>query len=206
MSQKLMSEAAAKALLSQGISLHGINLINTSSVNAGGNISLQFTSSKDSMSVLVPDQGNLMRRACYGEYALQLKIWFAAVQANCWAIVNALGQRRPPKIFLVTEQILAKAYAIGHEQKRSITCSVSVEANVEVPTVLKGEVLTGYTLGRVTVSGGFPKNRPPSADNSLYSLFYKTVEAPPITILGKAPIERLVKIHAYPSLMFRTKM
>src|SRR5579862_9759507 len=112
-----MSEAGAKALLSQGISLNCINLSNTSSVNAGGKVSLQFTSSKDSMSVSVPDQGDLMRRAFYGQHAQQLKTWFHAVRANCWAIVNAFEQRRPPYIFLVTEQILAKAYAIGHEQK-----------------------------------------------------------------------------------------
>src|SRR5579862_4225569 len=112
-----MSESVAKVLLPQGISLNCINLSNTNSVNAGGKVSLQFTSSKDSMSVLVPDQGDLMRRACYKEHALQLKYWFEAVRANCWAIVNAFEQRRPPYIFLVTEQILAKAYAIGHEQK-----------------------------------------------------------------------------------------
>lgn len=153
------------------------------------------------MSVLVPGQEALRRRACIGEHAQQLKTWFAAVQANAWAYVNASTQKRPQKIFLVTEQPLATAYAISHEHKRSITCEVSVEANAEIPAFLKADVLTGYTLGRVSVSTGFQRVRTMSEDNSLHSLFFKVCEAPPITILGKAPIEKLVQVHAYMSVL-----
>src|SRR5271168_1628037 len=96
---------------------------------AGGQTKLQFSSSKESMSVLVPNQDGLRRRACVGEHAQQLKTWFAAVQPNAWAYVTASTQKRPPKIFLVTEQTLATSYAIAHEHERSITCEVSVEAN-----------------------------------------------------------------------------
>jgi len=167
---------------------------------AGGQTKLQFSCSKESMSVLVPDQDALRRRACIGERAQQLKTWFAAVQSNAWAYVNASTHKRPPRIFLVTEQTLATSYAISHEHQRSITCEVSVEANAEVPALLKAGVLTGYTLGRVSVSTGFQKVRHQSVDNSLYSLFFKVCEAPPI-IIGKPPIEKLVRVHAYASAL-----
>ena len=151
------------------------------------------------MSVLVPGQEPLQRRFCSGGNLQQLETWFAAVQSNAWTYVNAstYTRKRPPKIFLVTEQIMAKAYAISHSYKKSFTCSVTVEANAGVPTLLKADVLTGYTLGRVTVSSGFQRVRTASRDNSTHSLFLKVVEVAPLAVFQTAPVEKLVRVHAY---------
>jgi hypothetical protein len=150
------------------------------------------------MSVLVPEQEPLRRRFCSAEHVQELETWFAAIQPNAWAYVNAVPsvRKRPPKIVLVTEQIMAKAYAISHNHARSLTCSVAIETNAEVPTLLKADVLTGYTMGRVSLSSGFQRVRTASEENDMYSLFFTVVEAAPITIFGTAPIEKLIRVHA----------
>ncbi len=92
---------------------------------------------------------------------------------------------------------MARAYAIGHEHICSLTCSVAVETNAEVSTLLNADVLTDYTLERVSLSSGFQRVRTASEDSDMHSLFFKVVEPFSITIFGTASIEKPVRVHAY---------
>src|SRR5947207_14730137 len=100
---------------------------------------LQFSTSNTTMSVLVPGPDDLKQRVAIGEYEQQLNTWFKAVQEKAWDYVKGSAEKRPEKIFLVTGQLLANEYAICHVQRSSLSCEVSFEANIEVPTVVNAD-------------------------------------------------------------------
>jgi hypothetical protein len=165
-----------------------------SSVNVGGQIGLEFTSQNESMSVLVPGEGDIIRRACLGQRAQELETWFACVEANAWAYVNASCETRPTKIFLVTGQTLTTHYAICHQESGTFTCEVHVEADVEVPSVLNANVLVGHTWGNVSASTGFQVMT--RGGNDLHSIFFKVFESYPTTFIRKASRrKRLLQLH-----------
>jgi hypothetical protein len=146
------------------------------------------------MSILVPGEGDLKRKACLGQRAQELETWFACIEAHAWAYVNASSGSRPNKIFLVTGQTLTTHYAICHQERGVSTCEVHVEADVEVPAIVNASVMTGYSWGRVSASTGFQvmtKN-----NNDLHSVFFKVFESYPTIFIGKASrYKRLLQLH-----------
>jgi hypothetical protein len=131
-----------------------------------------------------------------GQHAQELLVWFSAVEERAWAWVNATAYRRPTCIFLVTGQILTDEYAISHQQSGSLTCSVSVGANVEVPNVISSDVLLGTAFKKVEVGPGFQLRMEKSPNDVLHSIFLKVRESKPISRMRKKGLaEKLSQLH-----------
>ena len=126
----------------------------------------------------------------------ELETWFAAVEAKAWAYVNASSNTRPSNIFLVTGQILTTEYAISHQDRGSSTCEVYIDANAEVPSLVKSHVLTGYGFQKVSASVGFQVAMKKLDDNDFHSIFLKVFKSSPTLFIRKASLfQRLVQVH-----------
>ena len=160
-------------------------------VNVCGAISVEFSTEGESTSVLVHGESNLERRVVLGQRAQELETWFACVEVNAWTYVNASSEIRPDKIFLVSPE-----YAICHQERGSSSSEIYVEANVELPAVVQGNILYGTRWGRVSASTGFQILAAGSSDINLHSIFLKVVESRPTTRIRRASrFQRLHQMH-----------
>ena len=135
------------------------------------------------MSLLVPGDDDLVRRACRRRMRWELLRWFRSVEVLVWEFVTAhYGRRRPSKIFLVTGQTLTTEYWISHQEHQSMGCEVYIEGEVGIPDIVEGQTYWGYGLGRVRASLGFEVSAGKANDGEerLYSIFFDTEASWPI--------------------------
>jgi hypothetical protein len=156
---------------------------------------LEISATKGTMSVLVPGQDDLVHRACFGAEELGLLRWFKEVEVEVWEYIQGLPVPRPPEIFLVTGQTLTKEYKISHFENASEKCVVEVGANVQVPTLVDGNIYLGRQFERVRVSpsSGFQRTAPPD-NRSYHSIFLEVNRSRPVSrlkIMGKKTVRLL---------------
>jgi len=97
------------------------------------------------MSILIPGQGPLRHRACTEQHRLDLMEWFAAIEIDAWTVVNTFAaDKRPSKIFLVTEQILTPEYDITYKEDLSSECEIYLEADSGIPLAADAHAQFGY--------------------------------------------------------------
>jgi hypothetical protein len=153
------------------------------------------------MSVLIAGNEPLLRRACIARQNWLLVDWFATVEALAWVAVEArYGSKRPDRIFLVTGQTLATEYALTHQEHNAVVCEATVEASVQLPSIVNAEVFLGHGLKKASASIGFDfcqmktlcDGRPRQ-----YSLFLETFESAPIKLLSRRLSTRIAAMHKY---------
>ena len=133
------------------------------------------------MSVLVPGQDDLLRRACFAQHSLNLVDWFKAVEVEAWDYVQRRFPR-PKEIFLVTGQTLTREYTISHVENLQEKCVVQVGADVGVPAMVDAGVFLGRGFEKVTPSTGFQITSP--RENPCYhSIFLEVYPSSPISRL-----------------------
>src|SRR5438045_4586840 len=94
-----------------------------------GGIFVNLVKTRETMSVLVPGQDDLVRRVCLGPRFQELLWWFFAAEEQAWGYVEGAYPHRPDSIFLVVGQTLSAQYAICHQVNDSDSCAISVQAN-----------------------------------------------------------------------------
>lgn len=155
-----------------------------------------------SMSILVPGNDALRRRACVEQSVFDLLEWFATVEIFAWEAVNSYySANRPNEIFFVLSQILTPEYAIGHKENSSSECEVVVEGLAQIPTILDTKALASYDIRRVRVSAGFEQVvRKSESDEKLFSIFLELHRSRPIKLLKRSRLfVRLQDMHKWGS-------
>lgn len=157
------------------------------SITTGGGFSWSLTSSKRTMSALVPGQEDLKHRVCLGPRNVELLTWFREVETEAWGWVNDnYPQNRPKEIFLVIGQTLTTEYSISHFENGSESCEIFVAADITVPAAFEAEVLVGRNFEKVTAAAGFQKVVSKASQKEgpgLHSIFLEVEKSPPITRL-----------------------
>jgi hypothetical protein len=107
------------------------------------------------MSVLLLGDDPITHRRCEGADQFDLLDWFATVEMQAWARVNAYFTPRPKEIFLVTGQHLTSAYAISHKRYGSSDCEVVLDCSGTLPSSGSTALLAQAGVTKVYASMGF---------------------------------------------------
>jgi hypothetical protein len=117
------------------------------SVGAGGSISLHFSDLGKNSSVLLVQDDECECRLLPTAYKHLLVEWFLEHADQAWDWVHARYSKPwPDKIFLVTKQIMAEDFYLGHFAAQSKVVNVTVAGKVAA-TGASGGVSVGHESG-----------------------------------------------------------
>lgn len=122
----------------------------------GARFALAVHQQGSTMSILIAGDEPVIHRRCEAQYLYGLQDWFAWAEMNAWERVNAYyGSTRPKEIFLIVGQYLTTSYATAHKVFGALECEVVIESNVQLPTVVEGEVLGRLGIRKAYAQEGF---------------------------------------------------